>query len=77
VGNWSLAVFAVGAVSLALQRFLGIAGIDVTVLLFVILGNPRPWLVLAAWVFAGMARLLLGSMIHERRDTDAAESPAV
>jgi hypothetical protein len=36
----TLLVFAVGTVSLALQRFLGIAGIGAAVLLFVILGNP-------------------------------------
>lgn len=39
-GIGTLLVFAVGAVSLALQRFLGIAGIGVAVLIFVILGNP-------------------------------------
>lgn len=39
-GIGTLLVFAVGAVSMALQSFLGIVGIGVAVLIFVILGNP-------------------------------------
>ncbi|MEY9849991.1 DUF3533 domain-containing protein [Streptacidiphilus sp. MAP5-3] len=39
-GIGSLLVFAVGACSMALQCFLGIAGIGAAVLIFVILGNP-------------------------------------
>lgn len=39
-GIGALLVFAVGAITMALQCFLGILGIGVAVLIFVILGNP-------------------------------------
>jgi hypothetical protein len=36
----ALLVFAVGAVTLAFQTLLGVIGIGVTILVFVIIGNP-------------------------------------
>ena len=36
----ALLVFAVGAVTLAFQTLLGVIGIGITILVFVILGNP-------------------------------------
>ncbi|MDH6123361.1 DUF3533 domain-containing protein [Kitasatospora sp. GP82] len=75
VGLGSLVVFAVGAITMALQSLFDIIGIGLAVLLFVVLGNPSAGGVYPPPLLPPFWRAI-GSWIPNGAGTDAARSIA-
>ncbi len=75
-GLGALTVFAVGAFSMALQVWLGLIGIGVAILLFVVLGNPSAggaypapllppfWAAIGSWLPPGAATSAVRGIIY-------------